>query len=384
MVAAELSEPLAGQAQEAQGPVPDKVGGKCCNPLISRVQKIEEPHKRPKQFCTVFLFLAFWWFLFRGILQFACFHFGTMGCSASALEHYNYPGAGWTCPAHVTHPTSTAEWPAAVAAGCVHTPEDNAVPGIALLLERGKVWSGQSFEVYHATEGNAQIDRAPVGVWWRTWGPWFWTYSYEDIQHSKTTLYMRPTIMGMMGLYSETRIMRCDGKGEVWFFGEGANWISNRIRTLFAMQRESSFKIYEGSGKFGTALETFHGTKSISFKDNHDDPLGSAVLVENSGHRHDLWSIHLADSVDISKLPPYYVMNAASVLMGFRWISVREARGVPSPPAAQPSFLAETSDASVTFSEEAVGIDKDEQSEPLNDDEVKTDVGEATFEKTDA
>merc|ERR1711907_795530 len=112
---------------------------------------------------------------------------------------------------------------------------------------------------------------------------------------------MRPTIMGMMGLYSETRIMRCDGAGDVWFFGEGSNWVSNRIRTffgnVFGLQREGSFNIYDNSEHYGTALEVFHGSvKSITFQrgaGNHQVTLGSSVLTPNADHPHsDMWSVH--------------------------------------------------------------------------------------------
>lgn len=215
---------------------------------------------------------------------------------------------------------------------------------------------GQKFEVYHASEGNAQIDRAPVGAWWRTWGPWFWTYTYEDVEHSQTTLYMRPTIVGMMGLYSSNRIMRCDGTGDPWFFGEGSNWMGNRIRSFFGMQRESSFKVFQGSERIGTALETFHGTKSITFKRYPGDTqMGSAVLVENSGHAHDLWSLHLSDTADPAHIIPYYVMNAATVLMGYRWRNIRKAQGIQGGDRGagqQPQFLMEISDASAGFHEE--------------------------------
>lgn len=276
-------------------------------------------------------------------------------------------------------------------AGCVKSPADNAVPGSALLLERAPSMFGQSFEVYHARPGTAQIDRAPVGAWWRTWGPWFWTYTYEDVGHSQNTLFMRPTIMGMMGLYSETRIMRCDGEQDVWYFGEGSNWISNRLRTFFGMQREASFKIYQGSSRVGTALETFHGTKSITFKTYPgDDEQGSAVLVANSGHTHDLWSIHTTESADIAHLPPFYVMNAAAVLMGFRWINIRHSRGIhanapaPTPPAY---FLAETSNASVAYIEEAEeaedATDVDQRPELLEDG-AESEAKEIGDEKTNA
>ena len=90
---------------------------------------------------------------------------------------------------------------------------------------------------------------------------------------------MRPAIMGMMGIYSETCIMRCDGENDVCFFVKGSNWVSNRIRTLFAELRESSFKIYQGSDRVGAALGTFHGSKSITFKKYPgDDQTGSSIL----------------------------------------------------------------------------------------------------------
>lgn len=160
-------------------------------------------------------------------------------------------------------------------------------------------------------EGSVQIDRAPVGFWTRRGTPGFWTYTYEDLEHSVTSLAMfQITSQGM------TRITRCDGSGDEWFFGEGANW--NEGTTT----RESSFTIYKGNDTFGIALETLHGTKSITFRNTNDDEyLGSAVKVENSGYTHDFWSFQVSDTVNIQSLPPYYVMNAATVLMAFRWNS---------------------------------------------------------------
>lgn len=296
--------------------------------------------------------LLLFWIVLGGILQFTMFHYAVLGCNAKHLTNYTYPGGGWNCPRNTEPGTESMPH-------CTRGPAENAVPGTALLLERAPSTWGQKFEVYHATEGNAQIDRAPVGAWWRTWGPWFWTYTYEDVEHSQTTLYMRPTLIGMAGLYSESRIMRCDGTGDPWFFGEGSNWMGNRIRSFFNMQRESSFKLFYGSTRMATALETFHGTKSITFKHYPgDNQMGSAVLVENSGHAHDLWSLHLSETANPADIMPYYVMNAATVLMGYRWRSLRKAQGIRSGDNGQPSspsFLMETSDASAGFHEEADG-----------------------------
>jgi len=323
-----------------------------CTAFANKVDALEGTHSRWHKCCVWILIILFFIQLIRLILQFIMFHYAVVGCSASHLQNYRYPGGGWNCPRGTPAGTESL-------AICYSGPADNAVPGTALLLERAPTMWGQKYEVYHATEGNAQIDRAPVGAWWRTWGPFFWTYTYEDVEHSQTTLYMRPTLVGMMGLYSSNRIMRCDGVGDPWFFGEGSNWMGNRIRSALGMQRESSFKLFHGSTRNATALETFHGTKSITFKSYPgDNQMGSAVLVENSGHQHDLWSLHLSDTADSAASMPYYVMNAATVLMGYRWRTIRHERGIRSGDAGQsggqnPNFLMETSDASAGYHEEA-------------------------------
>jgi hypothetical protein len=180
--------------------------------------------------------------------------------------------------------------------------------------------------------------------------------------------------MGMMGLYSETRIMRCVGQGDVWFFGEGSNWIGNRIRTffgnLFGLQREGSFKIYQGDEQFGTALETFHGQKSITFQrgtGTDQVTLGSTVLTANGDHpNRDMWSVHKNHGTNFREFPPYYVTSAASVLMAFRWMAIRHSRGIHGgsngqQAATAPSFLAQEANASATFFEEAELKDGDEE-----------------------
>lgn len=347
--------------------------------MWAKLNSIEGRWKR----CFAFLaFFTFWWFLFRGILQFFCFQYATMGCGAGELQDYTYPGGGWTCPPNVDtndlphHGQETSDWPIAKGPryNCTRTPEDNAVPGGHMLMEEPASMFGQEFQLSRAPSGSISPTEAPVGSWWRVWGPWFWTYTYQDMSHSKTTLYMRPTIVGMMGIYSETRIMRCDGEGDVWFFGEGSGWVYNRIRTLFRMQRESAFKIYRGDDRVGTAKETFHGSKSISFSTYpEDDPTSSSFLTryQQTDYPMDLWIHHKERNVDIRRQLPNYVASAATVLMAFRWRSIRRAdghtsantRNAPAPPPQY--FLAETSNASVAYFEETGETVGDQETEAL-------------------
>lgn len=400
------------------GPCPGRPG-RCCNPMIHKLNSYEKTWQK----CLAWTcFLGFWWFLIRGIIQFIMFHFATMGCSASSLSGYRYSGGGWTCPstshAHCTvgspQLNDFEHWDRCLEKDdaqdpdqqkCKYSPKDNVVPDITLMLENPSSMMGKGFNVYPATAGAATIDQAQVGMWWRTWGPWFWTYTYQDM-HGHTTIYMRPTIMGMMGLYSESRIMRCDGEGDVWFFGEGSNWVGNRIRTffgnVFGMQRQGSFKMYQGSSAWGTCLETFTGpSKSISFQKgsgNTANDLGSGVLTANSGsgavlneagQRSDLWSVHKSGSTNYRDFPPYYVMSAATLLMAFRWITVRHSRGITAghtsgshTPATPPSyFLAETSNASVTFFEEDEEVHKDQVALEDGDEKANIEAGDAVGQK---
>jgi hypothetical protein len=362
----------------------------CCtsNPCTRKINAIES---RPRRYCAWFFFALFWWWLFRGIIQFFMFHWAVQGCNADALDSYRFPGADWTCPTDYGDPhTDPADWHLDISADphvlglgtrangakCKYSPRDNAVPRNELLRERAPSFFGQAFSVYE-NHGAGAVTSAAVGIWWRTWGPWFWTYTYEDI-HGKTSIYMRPSIMGMIGPYSETRIMRCDEEGDVWYFGEGAHWITNMIYSsfsfIFGSTRERTFILYRQrngeSMQYGNALETFHGDKSISFNKGFGSSqvsLGSSILTSppDDHPNRDFWTLSKQNRVPFHDFPPYYVMSAASMLMAFRWITVRKEHGCgggqmrdncgghssPSPPPNY--FLAETSNASATFFEES-------------------------------
>lgn len=384
---------------------PGRVGKNCCNPMIHRVNKLETKcHK----FMLVFAFCAFWWILFRGIIQFIMFHYATMGCSESALEHNRYAGGSWTCPSHelttcAQNAHEPEDWDACLEHNdaqdphhqkCKYSPKDNLFPDVSLLLHTtgGTMSRGGGYNLYPATAGTATVDQAQVGQWWRTWGPWFYTYTYQDM-HGYNTVYMRPTIVGMWA-YSETRIMRCDGKGDVWYFGEGANWIQNRIRNWwskwFGSQRSGTFTIYQNSDKWGVCAENFQGAvKSIQCqKGSGADAIdiGSGVLTANTQHdNQDLWACHPPTNSPpmYRDMLPAYVMNAATTLMAYHWrnfecgghadrthmrqYSCPDIPPAPSPPPAL--FLAGESNVTDAFFEE---IDEDVHQNPEAEDGDET------------
>jgi len=132
--------------------------------------------------------------LLGGILQFLCFHFATVKCgSGSPPDDYAFPGGGH---------------------GLYGGPEVNLVPRHSLVVENLPRWYGMAFDVYNATVMGT-IAGAPQGTWFRTWGPMFSTYTYQDVQHSQPTIYMRSSWQSIIFQYNDDYIMRCDGKGDV-------------------------------------------------------------------------------------------------------------------------------------------------------------------------
>jgi|ERR1712137_268695 len=236
-------------------------------------------------FCVYFVLFAF--------LQFLCFHFATVNC-AQLPDDYVYPGGGH---------------------GQYSGPADNLVPRNSIVAERDPMWYGAGFDVYNSTEGGF-IDGAPVGTWFRTWGPWFSTYTYQDIQNSKETVYMRPSILGMW-FYVETVVMRCDGKGTPLWFSEGSNWIANRIRMALRMNTAESFKLWRNGELIATAEETFRGAKSVTFRNAtaHNQPaFASAVLLPHlMNHKYREWFI----KNDFGDSLAFYDTNAVATLYAF-------------------------------------------------------------------
>eukprot|EP00441_Pelagodinium_beii_P017282 CAMPEP_0197661856 /NCGR_PEP_ID=MMETSP1338-20131121/51711_1 /TAXON_ID=43686 ORGANISM="Pelagodinium beii, Strain RCC1491" /NCGR_SAMPLE_ID=MMETSP1338 /ASSEMBLY_ACC=CAM_ASM_000754 /LENGTH=350 /DNA_ID=CAMNT_0043239497 /DNA_START=114 /DNA_END=1166 /DNA_ORIENTATION=+ len=243
-------------------------------------------------------------FICAWIVQFAVFYFATSmsGCTGSGLEDYSYPGAE-------ASEAGPASW--------------NLMPKISLLAEREPMWYGEAFDVIPSNEAS-NVASAPVGTWWQTWGPIFYTYTYEDVANSQTTMYMRRKLLRIGQCHV---IERCDGKGPVVTFTEGNKFFVNRLRKFFKMNQGYSYKIYLDDEFVGVAEETQHGFQSLTFRDDKTGKsIASSVLKERHFHgQYDLW---LVNNDDDDKLP-YYVSSAATLLFAFHTIN-EDARKVVS------------------------------------------------------
>eukprot|EP00401_Gymnodinium_catenatum_P019791 CAMPEP_0117617182 /NCGR_PEP_ID=MMETSP0784-20121206/85464_1 /TAXON_ID=39447 /ORGANISM="" /LENGTH=272 /DNA_ID=CAMNT_0005421023 /DNA_START=208 /DNA_END=1022 /DNA_ORIENTATION=+ len=233
--------------------------------------------------CFLVCFIGAW------ILQGFMYWYATIGCSARTLNGYSYPGGGVSDHGG---------------------PEYNLVPRIALLAERSPSFWGQAFDSIPSNEASAVGD-APSGTWWRTWGPIYNTYTYEDVANSKVTIYMR---RNLLRLGMSHRIERCDGQSPHITFTEGSNYFMNRIRSLFGMNQGMTFKIYMDNDLVGLAEETSRGFDSVTFRDVRNSTgalMGSSILKERHFHgAYDLW---LAKSEAWGSLP-YWVLDAATLL----------------------------------------------------------------------
>jgi len=241
-------------------------------------------------------------FAIAWIVQGAMFYFVTTvsGCKAKDLEGYHYPGA----EASEAGPRSY-----------------NLMPEISLLAEREPMWYGSAFDLIPSNEAS-NVASAPVGTWWQNWGPIFYTYTYEDVANSQTTLYMRRKLLRLGQCHV---IERCDGKGPTVTFTEGAKFFANRLRKLFKMNQGFSYKIYLDDEFVGIAEETQHGFQSLTFRDKTTgESVASSVLKERHFHgKYDLWLVNNDEKDTL----PYYVSSAATLLFAFHTIN-EDARKV--------------------------------------------------------
>jgi len=285
--------------------------GEVCCPTKS-------PMNPRQQCCSVFCMLLVIYILFGSIAQFVCFHWATMKCGGgSPADDYIFPGGG------------NSNFGGA---------EFNLLPEYGSLVEQDHTMWGMKFGVL-SKEGSDLI-----GAWYRTGGPFFSTYTYQDTDNSPPTVYMRASIQSIIFGYCDDYAMRCDGKGDSLRLSEGGSYLSNRIRHLFAMNQGSTFKVWSGGKVIASAEETYHGIKSITFKNvsGSQAKFASATIdglpFKIEGKDHVRWRFTNSPNQSI----PYYQTSAMSTLYAFRiWSSTAEVTATNRKNNGGPAFLAE-------------------------------------------
>lgn len=272
----------------------------------------------------MFLFV---YLLVFGIVQFVMFHWATYSCGVME-KAYTYPGGGH---------------------GEYTTPADNLVPQYSLLIEQPDMWYGTSgFDVFKATDQQSQVKK--VGVWTRTWGPWFSTYTYQDIDNSRETLYVRATIMGMW-FYTENLIMRCDGRDDPIVVTEGRNWMMNRVKTFLGSATGMTFRILDEGNLVALVEETYHGSKSANFRNATTDAeldfasgliLGQQFTDADTGDKYHQWFI----SNNYGSSMQFWKTQSAVAMYAFRMkAEIDKNKKEKQKEQQNPNFLVEQPDA---------------------------------------
>jgi len=256
-------------------------------------------------------------FVLVWILQGFIYWWATIGCSARTLKGYHYYGGGTTAYGGAT---------------------DNLVPRISLLAERDPSMWGESFSNIPSNEASSLAD-APTGTWWKNWGPFFDTYTYEDSANSKMTIYMR---RNMLRLGMSHRIARCDGEGPYITVAEGSNWFGNKMRALFGTTMGAELKIWSDDTEMAIAIESTKGAESISTRSMNGTLVGSSIHQDSHFHgQYDLWLVKNEQENDVL---PAWAQNGISVLFAFHVAGQKQVIPTTTAPkygshGNNPSFL---------------------------------------------
>lgn len=267
------------------------------------------------------------------LLQYAMYSFASHGCSASSLSaDYPYPGGG----------------------------AKDLLPADSLLLEEAESFWGGRFTVQPA-DGSGSATGASTGVWFRTWGPLFYTYSHRDVQ-SKYTCMAREEMLSFEGSH---KMWRCDGTGPTYVVSQGSHFLINFFRKLFGMYTSSIYNIYEDSNvvawsqKVGSKL---HNIQVLYLAPGEaTSPYASADLRDRSYHGHfDVWFVaNFANST-----LPNWVTSATTAFMAFDVATSKNNRAPAPAPTPKPHSLLDANQTEwqfVDLAEEAVEAAAEEE-----------------------
>jgi len=271
------------------------------------------------------------------LMQAALYKWATLHCSAGALIDYEYPGGG----------------------------AKDLVPSNSLVTEQDPRWWGSSFIASPANKDGLP-EGASAGVYYRTWGPLFWTVTYQDIT-SKETFVIRDRPLALGGSH---KIMRCDGTGSVYVVTEGSHYFMNIIRELFGMYSSRVYNIWEDSTL--VAISSKLGGSGQSHKQmifrapDSDVPFASSFLKDRYYHGHfDEWFVQVNEDSPL----PNFVPNSVTVLMAFATAAMKNQTAAPGqmlelleelPPAQHREVVAVPEVAAVVLDAQSVVAEKNE------------------------
>lgn len=214
-------------------------------------------------------------------------------CGPNHLAHYDFPGGGH---------------------------EELVDEELMLTIDHGSSW-GWAAELYPAREGR-KTGAASTGKIWRTWGPLWYTYAYQDNQ-GKVTFVARDRPIAFGGSHW---LMRCDGEGDPYVYNVGGNLIMNDIRYLLGYQVTSVYNIWQGGYWKGTKVATVSRAGGTGANANsqlifnmvgEDHPFADGNLMTTNHNNHKEWYVKNNKlNKNSSDRVPYWVPTMITSIFG--------------------------------------------------------------------
>lgn len=215
------------------------------------------------------------------IVQGLCYWYACMKCGPHHLTGYEFPGGG---------PYDLIE-----------------SETIMTVKQFGRSWIA---EVWPARNG-MKTGAATLGTIYRTWGPLWWTYTYEDNNGLYTWVVRdRPIALG-----GSHKMMRCDGKGNPFVYSEGGHWVMNRIKGLLGLQISSEYNIWDGGSKVATTVRvggiSHDANSQLLFKAIGEvNSFASGALLDTNHHGHRVWLVDVPKKDHHDAPVPNWIPNA--------------------------------------------------------------------------
>jgi hypothetical protein len=227
-------------------------------------------------------------FLVVALVQLSLYYWACMKCGAHHLQGYEYPGGG---------------------------PYNLVMSETALIVKNSR-W-GWTAEVW-PVENGMLTGAASLGTIWRTWGPMFYTYTFEDNNGMYTWVVRdRPIALG-----GSHKMMRCDGTGDPWIYNEGKRWLSNKFWEILGAQVSSEYEIWNGTEEVATTRRVGgigpDANSQLNFKMvGHVNRFASSALHDTTHHGHKLWMTKIdRDKTTVPNWIPVSITSLFAIHLG--------------------------------------------------------------------
>lgn len=311
---AAMQQPLIREGEKKEG---------CMTSLCKRAMPPDMPMKKKAGVCCGGVCAIV--FVLTFLLQIFLYYWG-MGfkCGPNHMENYDFPMGG---------------------------KEELVEKEIIMDIDHSS-WMGWKAGLFPAKDGQKTGD-ASSGAIWRTWGPIWNTYAYQD-NNNHVTFIARDRPLALGGSHW---LMRCDYSAGVnhssFVYNQGGQFFMNKLRYLLGFQISSTYNIWEGGYWTGTKLATVDRTGGLGRESvpqlifhmtGEDNETASGKLEDDRNqHGHKQWYVkndkHGKDPND--RMPNWVPTMITSMF------AIQQSAKYGETISAPPSFLIKLGNGSV-------------------------------------